>query len=117
MDPFVPFRLKRHPRCFNGRNMYKDNFIPSNINLTCPHIHHTSDAVSCLHILESSVDLGQWLAVSDEFVNLQFASHVIVHQIRQLRTTFNAASIHGQSQVETLGEFMSVSVNASSMTE
>ena len=62
--------------------MYKDNFISSNIDLTFPHVHHTSDAVSCLHILESSVDLRQWLAVSDEFVNLQFASHVIVHQIR-----------------------------------
>lgn len=62
-----------------------------NIDLTFPHIYHTSNAVSRLHILEGSVDLGQWLAVSDEFVYLQFTSHVIVHQVWQLRATFDAA--------------------------
>ena len=65
--------------------------LHENTNLTLPHVYHTSDAVSRLHILEGSVDLGQGLAVSDEFVYLQLASHVIVHQVWQLRATFDAA--------------------------
>lgn len=91
MDPFAPFRLNRHPRCFDGHDIYDNTFISLNIDLTFPHIHHTSDAVSCLHILKCSIDFRQWLAMSDELVNLQFASHVIVHQIWQLRATFNPA--------------------------
>ena len=65
--------------------------LNENTNLTFPHIYHTSDAVSRFHILERRVDLGQWLAVSDEFVYLQLASHVIVHQVWQLRATFDTA--------------------------
>lgn len=65
--------------------------LHENIDLTFPHVYHTSDTVSRFHILKGSVDLGQWLAVGDEFVYLQFASHVIVHQVWQLRATFDAA--------------------------
>ena len=43
-----------------------------------PHIHHTSDAISSLHILKRSVDLIQRLPVRDELVDFQLAGHVVV---------------------------------------
>ena len=56
-----------------------------------PHVHHTSDAIPRLHVLERGVDLLQRLPVRDEFIDLQFARHVVVHQVRQLRAAFDAA--------------------------
>lgn len=55
------------------------------------HIHHTSDAVASFHILECRVDVVEGLPVRDELVHLQLPSHVIVHQIWQLRATFDTA--------------------------
>lgn len=34
------------------------------------HIHDTADTVTLLHLLEGSVDVGEWLAVGDELINL-----------------------------------------------
>ncbi len=55
------------------------------------HVHHTSYAISRLHILKCSVDVVQWLPVRDEFVDLQLAGHVVVHQVRELRAAFDTA--------------------------
>jgi len=35
------------------------------------HVHDASNAVACVHVVEGVVDLGEWLAVGDEFVDLQ----------------------------------------------
>jgi len=48
------------------------------------HVHYTANAISCLHILEGGIDAGQRLAMSNKLVNLELATHVIVHQIREL---------------------------------
>ena len=55
------------------------------------HVHHTPDAIPCLHILERSIDLVQWLPVCDELIHLELARHIVVHQVRELRATFDAA--------------------------
>lgn len=56
-----------------------------------PHVHHTSDAISRLHILKRGVDLVQRLPVRDEFVDLELAAHVVVDEVRELRAAFDAA--------------------------
>ena len=63
-------------------------FAPS---LHFSHVHHTPDAIPRLHILERSIDFVQRLPVRDELVHLELARHVVVHQIRELRATFDAA--------------------------
>ena len=55
------------------------------------HIHHTSDAISRLHILKRSIDLLQRLPMCDELIDLQFTRHVVVHQIWELRAAFDTA--------------------------
>ena len=67
------------------------NGLPIRLSLHFSHIHHTSDAISRLHILKCSIDLLQRLPVRDEFINLQLAGHVVVHQIRELRAAFDTA--------------------------
>ena len=62
--------------------------IPSSLRFS--HVHHTSDAIPRLHILERSIDPVQRLPVRDELVHLELARHIIVHQIRELRATFDA---------------------------
>jgi len=52
--------------------------------LDLSHIHNASNTVSLLHDLEGTVDLGQWLPMCDEFINLQFSGHVVVNQIGKL---------------------------------
>jgi hypothetical protein len=37
-----------------------------------------------MHIVEGSVDVGQWLSVRNELVHLQLAVHVIGHEIWEL---------------------------------
>ena len=61
------------------------------LSLRFSHVHHTPDAIPRLHILERSIDLVQRLPVRDEFIHLELARHVVVHQIRELRATFDAA--------------------------
>jgi hypothetical protein len=56
-----------------------------------PHVDYASDAVSCLHVLKSCVDLGECLPVCDELVHLEFAGHVVVYEVRQLRPALDAA--------------------------
>lgn len=60
-------------------------------NLNFPHVDHTSDAISGLHILKRSIDLVQWLPVRDEFIHLQLVGHVVVDQVRELRAAFDTA--------------------------
>lgn len=60
-------------------------------SLRFPHVHNASDAVSRLHILKRSIDLVQWLPVRDEFIHLQLAGQVVVHQVWQLRAAFDPA--------------------------
>ena len=45
------------------------------------HVHNTSNTIACLHILKGLVDFGQWLSVCNEFINFEFAGHVIVDEI------------------------------------
>ena len=62
--------------------------VPS-LNLS--HINHASNAVTGLHIVECLVDLGQWLPVRNEFVDLELTVHVIDHKTWKLRPTLDAA--------------------------
>lgn len=50
-----------------------------------------ADAVTLLHLVECAVDVCDKLPVRDEFVHLQFASYVVVHQRRKLRAALDAA--------------------------
>lgn len=47
-----------------------------------PHVNDAPDAVAGLHVAERLVDLGQRLAMRDELVDLQGATHVVVNQAR-----------------------------------
>lgn len=53
------------------------------------HVDDASDAVSSLHLVEGSVDSGQVLAVSDEFVHLQLAIEVVINEVRKLSAPFD----------------------------
>ena len=55
------------------------------------HVHNAPDAVPCLHVTEGTVDLSHWLPMRDELVHLEFAIHVVVHQFRHLRPSFDAS--------------------------
>jgi hypothetical protein len=56
-----------------------------------PHIDDATDTVSSLHLLKSRVDIRQWLAVSDEFVNLESTLGVIVNQGWELAAALDSA--------------------------
>ena len=56
-----------------------------------PHVDYASDTVSLLHIRESLINAIERLSMCDEFVYLEFARHVIVHKIWELRAAFDAA--------------------------
>lgn len=53
------------------------------------HVDNASDAVTGLHVAEGLVDLRQWLSVGDKLINLQLASHVVVNEVRQLRSSLD----------------------------
>lgn len=55
------------------------------------HVDDASDAVSSLHLVEGSVNPGQILAVSDEFVNLQLAIEVVINEAGKLSAPFNSS--------------------------
>ncbi len=63
----------------------------STLILQLPHVHDASNAIPSLHIVECLVDLGQWLPVRNEFVDLELTVHVIVHKTWKLRPTLDAA--------------------------
>ena len=65
------------------------NGLPIRLSLHFSHIHHTSDAISRLHILKCRVDVVQWLPVRDEFVDLQLAGHVVVDEVGELSAAFD----------------------------
>lgn len=56
-----------------------------------PHINNTSYTIPLLHHLKRLIDLSQLPAMRDELVHLQLAVQVVGHQIRQLRSAFDAA--------------------------
>ena len=56
-----------------------------------PHVHHTADAVSRLHVRESLVDATQGLPVRDELVHLQLTGQVVVYEVWQLRASLDAS--------------------------
>ena len=60
------------------------------LNSSLAHIHHAADAVSSLHRLKPEIDILQRLAVSDELIHLQLASHVIIYQPRELRASLDS---------------------------
>ena len=43
-----------------------------------------SYTVTRVHIVEGSVDVGQWLSVRDELVHLQLAVHIVGHETWKL---------------------------------
>jgi hypothetical protein len=55
------------------------------------HINNAANAVPSLHIRERLVNLIQRLPVRNEFIDLQVAVHIIVHQPRQLRAALDTA--------------------------
>ena len=57
--------------------------------LCLSHVHHAADAVALFHHLEGAVDLVQRLPVGDEFVDLQFAGHVVVHEVGELAASLD----------------------------
>jgi len=59
--------------------------------LLLSHVNNTADAITLLHIVESLVDVCEWLPVSDKLINLQLARHVIIDQVRKLAATLNSA--------------------------
>ena len=71
------------------------------IKLRFPHVHDATNAVTGLHILESIVDLGKRLTVSDEFVNLEFSLHVVVDQVGKLRATLDTTECTPLCSVST----------------
>lgn len=60
-------------------------------NPILPHINNATNAVALLHSLKSCIDLRERLPVSDEFVNLELALHVIINQARELGAALNSA--------------------------
>lgn len=56
-----------------------------------PHIYHTSNAVTRLHVVKSSVNVRKWLTMSDEFIDLQFAGHVVVDEVWQLGSSLDTS--------------------------
>ena len=54
-----------------------------------PHINHASNTITLLHIIKRNVDLSKVLAVGDELIDLEFAFHVVVDEIRELGTSFD----------------------------
>ena len=56
-----------------------------------PHVDYTSNTISLLHCLKSSIDLWKRLPVGDELVDLELALHVIINQVRELGATLDSA--------------------------
>jgi hypothetical protein len=50
----------------------------------CSRVNNTTDTIPSLHLLKSVVDVGEFLAVRDEFVDLELAVQVVVDQVGQL---------------------------------
>jgi hypothetical protein len=59
--------------------------------LLLSHVNNTANAITLLHIVESLVNVCEWLPVSDKFINLQLALQVIIDQVRELAATLNSA--------------------------
>lgn len=58
--------------------------------LSLPHINHAPNAIPILHIRKGLVDAIERLSVCDELIDLQLAGHVVVHEVWELRTAFDA---------------------------
>jgi hypothetical protein len=71
--------------------------------LLLSHVNNTANAVTLLHIVESLVDVCEWLPMGNKLINLQLARHVIINQVRKLTTTFNSAK--GTSLETQLADF------------
>jgi hypothetical protein len=65
------------------------------ISPCCPlflfHVHNAANAITLLHVVERSSNISEWLSVSDELIDLELALHVVVNQIGELCTSFDAA--------------------------
>ena len=68
---------------------YQLKYISQTRHSLLLHRHHTANAVARLHLFERLVDILEALAVSDEFVDLQLATEVVLHQVRELRTALD----------------------------
>ena len=65
------------------------------------HIHDATDTVAQLHLVESSVDGRQGLTVGDEFIHLELAIQVVVHETGQLSASLDTTE--GTSLPHTTG--------------
>lgn len=52
--------------------------------LLLPHVYDTSDTISCLHVMESLVDIRQRLAVGDKLIHLQLPLQIVIYERGQL---------------------------------
>src|ERR1700742_1653863 len=56
-----------------------------------PHVHHTSDAVAGVHVVEGVVDLVQRLTVGYELVHLELAIQIVLDKSGQLGAALDPA--------------------------
>jgi hypothetical protein len=73
----------------SAHSLIADNGITILLKLT--HVNDAADAVAGVHVVEGLVDAAEWLAVGDEFVDLQLAGHVVVDEVGELSAAFDAA--------------------------
>lgn len=55
------------------------------------HINNAPDAVTSVHVVESTVNTAQVLAVSNELVDLELAGHVVIDETGELSAAFDAS--------------------------
>jgi hypothetical protein len=73
------------------RDICPNGFFHITTQKLLPHINNATNAVALLHSLKSCIDLRERLPVSDEFVNLELALHVIINQVRELGAALDSA--------------------------
>lgn len=61
-----------------------------NRTLCLSHVYHATNTITLLHDIERLVNILQSLSVSDKLIDLELALHVVINQIWELSSTFNA---------------------------
>jgi hypothetical protein len=61
------------------------------LRLIFPHVDHTPDTITSLHICKSLVDIVERLTMGNKLINLQFSVHVVLHKAWKLRAALNPA--------------------------
>ena len=60
-------------------------------NLSLSHINDATNAIALLHVIKSSSNVIQRLAVGDELIDLQLAVQIIINQVGKLGAAFDTA--------------------------